>query len=197
MLRLARRIVGEYPPRSVTLRQVQYRCATAGAIPNTTSAYKRLSSLIAQARRTGTFPDLIDSTREVHRPQAFADVGDMLRRMPDFFGLDPRRGQRGDLGAHVAAHAQRGYRGWGTSVQPLTQGEAEPSDSDDQPDRSGGQQDDEGDGLVSWGTAGLRMHIAGPGRAMVKELEQLAQFVEGRWRRAMHSGDHTGDSKAS
>ncbi|MFI9206383.1 hypothetical protein [Streptomyces sp. NPDC053048] len=100
-MRLARHIVGEYPPRSVTLRQVHYRCATAGAIPNTTSAYKRLSSLIAQARRDGTFPDLIDSTREVHRPQAFADVGDMLRCMPDFFRLDRRRGQRVNL--YVAA----------------------------------------------------------------------------------------------
>ncbi|GAA0464354.1 hypothetical protein GCM10009544_28390 [Streptomyces stramineus] len=101
VLLLARRIMGEYPPRSVTLRQVHYRCAAAGAIPNTTSAYKRLSSLIAQERRAGSFPDLIDSTREVHRPQAFADVADMLRCMPDSFRLDRRRGQGVNL--YVAA----------------------------------------------------------------------------------------------
>lgn len=101
VLLLARQIVREYPPRSVTLRQTFYRTISAGAIPNTTSAYKRLSSVIAQARRDGTFPDLIDSTREVHRPPAYADVPDMLRRMPPSFRLDRTRGQQANL--YVAA----------------------------------------------------------------------------------------------
>ncbi|MGW7723079.1 hypothetical protein ACWGJ6_06980 [Streptomyces canus] len=41
---------------------------------------------------------------------------------------------------------------------------------------------------------GLRPYIASAGRReFVRELESLAQFVEGRWRRAMRTGDHTGD----
>ncbi|MFF7134523.1 hypothetical protein ACFZBZ_19460 [Streptomyces sp. NPDC008196] len=43
------------------------------------------------------------------------------------------------------------------------------------------------------GTA-LRPYIASAGRReFVRELKSLAQFVEGRWRRATRTGDHTGD----
>jgi len=52
----------------VTLRQLFYRLVSEKLIPNTESAYKRLSHLTAQARRAGTFPRLIDNGRYIHRP---------------------------------------------------------------------------------------------------------------------------------
>jgi hypothetical protein len=36
-------------------------------LPNTPTAYKRLSDLTAEARRAGTFPSPIDRTRAIHR----------------------------------------------------------------------------------------------------------------------------------
>ncbi|MQB02474.1 MAG: hypothetical protein GEU78_20075, partial [Actinobacteria bacterium] len=50
---------------SVTLRQLFYRLVTSQLIPNSSTAYKRLSALTAQARRDGTFPDLIDRGRQI------------------------------------------------------------------------------------------------------------------------------------
>lgn len=45
---------------------------------------------------------------------------------------------------------------------------------------------------------GLRPWIASAERRrLVRKLEDLAQFVEGRWRRAIRTGDHAGDIEAS
>jgi hypothetical protein len=48
----------------VTLRQLFYRLVSAQVIPNSQAAYKRLSSLTAEARRNGDFPALIDRGRD-------------------------------------------------------------------------------------------------------------------------------------
>ncbi|MEV7011679.1 hypothetical protein [Streptosporangium sp. NPDC051022] len=53
----ARRIVESYGG-DVTLRQVYYRLVTAGILPNVPTAYRHLSSRLAQARREDRFPDL-------------------------------------------------------------------------------------------------------------------------------------------
>ena len=45
----------------VTLRQLFYRLVSALLLPNTQSAYKRLSSVTAEARRRGEFPELVGS----------------------------------------------------------------------------------------------------------------------------------------
>ena len=50
----------------VTLRQLFYRLVSEALIPNAESPYKRLSSLTAEGRREGTFPDLVDHTRQIH-----------------------------------------------------------------------------------------------------------------------------------
>jgi hypothetical protein len=55
----------------VTLRQLFHRLVSAQVILNTQCAYKRLSELTAQARREGTFPALIDRSRQVHEDLAF------------------------------------------------------------------------------------------------------------------------------
>ena len=56
---------------AVTLRQVFYRLVAAGTIPNRRTAYNRLSSLTAAARRAGTFPPLADRTRKIEQYQTF------------------------------------------------------------------------------------------------------------------------------
>jgi hypothetical protein len=66
IIEAARDIVESYDTL-VTLRQLFYRLVAAALILNTDSHYKRLSDLTAQGRRDGTFPDLIDNTRWIHR----------------------------------------------------------------------------------------------------------------------------------
>ncbi|MFE3770917.1 hypothetical protein [Streptomyces sp. NPDC059122] len=97
----ARRIVEGYAPLKVTLRQVMYRLVSEGALPHTAPMYRRLSAQLAQARREGRFPDLIDTVREVHVPPAWPEVGAFVRQMPDWFRLDRTEGQEHAL--YVAA----------------------------------------------------------------------------------------------
>ncbi|MDV9187637.1 hypothetical protein R6L23_05275 [Streptomyces sp. SR27] len=96
----AREIVESYEG-GVTLRQVMYRLASEGVLPHTPSMYRHLSSHLAQARREGRFPDLIDTLREVHVPPAWTDAGTFLRESPEWFGLDLTAGQSHAL--YVAA----------------------------------------------------------------------------------------------
>ncbi|UXY33176.1 hypothetical protein [Streptomyces sp. HUAS TT20] len=97
----ARQIVLGYAPLKVTLRQVMYRLASEGILPHTPPMYRRLSSHLAKARREGRFPDLIDTLREVHVPEAWPDAGAFLREVPDWFRLDRTEGQEHAL--YVAA----------------------------------------------------------------------------------------------
>ena len=97
----ARQIVDGYAPLKVTLRQVMYRLAAEGVLPHTPPMYRRLSSQLAQARREGRFPDLIDTIREVHVPPAWPDAGAFVAEMPTWFHLDRTTGQKRAL--HVAA----------------------------------------------------------------------------------------------
>ncbi|MEU5053730.1 hypothetical protein [Streptomyces sp. NPDC021096] len=97
----AREIVNGYAPLKVTLRQVMYRLVSVGALPHTAPMYRRLSAQLAQARREGRFPELIDTVREVHVPPAWPDVGAFISEMPDWFRLDRTEGQEHAL--YVAA----------------------------------------------------------------------------------------------
>ncbi|MEU6299265.1 hypothetical protein [Streptomyces erythrochromogenes] len=97
----ARQIVDGYAPLKVTLRQVMYRLAAEGVLPHTPPMYRRLSAQLAQARREGRFPDLIDTMREVHVPPAWPDVGAFVAEMPAWFRLDRTAGQEHAL--YVAA----------------------------------------------------------------------------------------------
>ena len=73
---------------SVTLRQLFYRLVSAQILPNTSTAYKRLSEVTAQARRDGTFPALIDRGRKIHEYQAFGGVDDALTWLSRIYRLD-------------------------------------------------------------------------------------------------------------
>ena len=78
---------------SVTLRQLHYRLVSEQAIPNTSTAYKRLSSLTARLRREGAFPELIDRTRAIHRHPTFTSPAHAMQALVDQYRLDRTAGQ--------------------------------------------------------------------------------------------------------
>lgn len=78
---------------SVTLRQLFYRLVSAQEIPNSESAYKRLSRSTAEARRNGTFPDLIDRGRQIHRRPCWDSPADAITAVRDQYRLDRTFGQ--------------------------------------------------------------------------------------------------------
>lgn len=75
VLDYAHTIVAEYDT-PVTLRQLFYRLVAAALLPNTQTAYKRLSDQTAKARRDGWFPDLMDNGRRIHEPVTFTGPAD-------------------------------------------------------------------------------------------------------------------------
>lgn len=77
----------------VTLRQLFYRLVAAQLIPNTSSAYKQLSSKTAEARRRGTFPDLIDRGRVIHRRPHWDSPPHALASLAAQYRLDRTAGQ--------------------------------------------------------------------------------------------------------
>ena len=92
-------IVAEYDTL-VTLRQLFYRLVAAELLPNTDYAYRHLSKLTAVGRRRGTFPDLIDSTRWIHRVAAWEDAEAASGWLRDEFRLDRTAGQ--DVSLYLA-----------------------------------------------------------------------------------------------
>lgn len=95
----AKSIVESYST-PVTLRQLFYRLVSALLIPNSTTAYKGLSSKTAEARRAGAFPDLMDRTRRIHRDLSFAGPVEALRWLERIYRLDRTRDQ--DVSVYLA-----------------------------------------------------------------------------------------------
>ena len=77
----------------VTLRQLFYRLVAAALLPNTTSAYKGLSKVTAEARRARAFPSLIDRTRSIHRFQSFEDAAGARAWLSRIYRRDRTAGQ--------------------------------------------------------------------------------------------------------
>lgn len=92
IVRHASEIVRSYDT-GVTLRQLFYRLVSDGTLANTQSAYKSLSSRTAEARRQGTFPDLIDRGREIHRYETFAGVEQARQWLERIYRRDRTEGQ--------------------------------------------------------------------------------------------------------
>lgn len=88
----ARRIVDDHA-YGVSLRQVYYVLGAAGIVPLTTSSYKHLSAHLAEARRRGAFPDLLDAGRRVHLEPAYGDPGELLAEVPGWYRRDRTSGQ--------------------------------------------------------------------------------------------------------
>jgi len=70
-------IVLSYDTR-VTLRQLFYQLVADHTLPNTQTVYKQLSARTAVGRREGTFPDLTDLNRTIHRRLWFDGRDDAL-----------------------------------------------------------------------------------------------------------------------
>lgn len=92
LLEEAREIVGGYAT-GVTLRQLFYRLVAAHRLPNTSSAYKGLSSRTADARRRGQFPDLIDRGRTIHRHAHWSSPEAALDAVAKQYRRDRTEGQ--------------------------------------------------------------------------------------------------------
>lgn len=72
-----------------TLRQLYYvGAARLGLFPLTQSAYKRLSETSAEARRQGTFPQLVDGTRSIVQRQTDPDPQTFLRGLETAYFRD-------------------------------------------------------------------------------------------------------------
>jgi hypothetical protein len=77
----------------LTLRALFYRLVSEGFIPNVQSAYKRLSALTAEERRQGTFPDLEDRGRQIHRRASCASPQHALEWLTRVYRKDRIEGQ--------------------------------------------------------------------------------------------------------
>jgi hypothetical protein len=77
----------------VTLRQLFYRLVSDGTLPNLDSYYRRLSGRSAQARRDGTFPDLLDRTSRIELPVAFTGPDDARGWLRNMYRRDRTEGQ--------------------------------------------------------------------------------------------------------
>lgn len=86
-------VIAESYDTAVTLRQVFYRLVSEQLIPNTLSAYKRLSDRTSEARRDGTFPALLDQTRKIERPFGEQDVSTALKDLAEYWRRDRTVGQ--------------------------------------------------------------------------------------------------------
>lgn len=79
---------------SVTLRQLFYRLVADQTLPNTRSYYQSLSSCTAEARREGSFPDLLDRTSRIEEPGTFTGPDEALTWLiNDMYRLDRTEGQ--------------------------------------------------------------------------------------------------------
>ena len=90
----ARLIVGEYD-YPITLRQLHYRLVMASDVDyeNTQNDYKYLSERTARGRRDGTFPALLDETREVVHQPVWTSPAHLLRSASSWYRLDRTAGQ--------------------------------------------------------------------------------------------------------
>lgn len=85
---------------SVTLRQLFYRLVAEQLIPNTQSAYSTLSDRTAKARREGSFPDLDDRGRSIHKLASWDSPKDAMAALIDQYRIDRTEGQ--DVSIYLA-----------------------------------------------------------------------------------------------
>jgi Plasmid pRiA4b ORF-3-like protein len=76
----------------VTLRQLFYQLVSRLLIPNKQQAYSRLSSLTAERRRQGEFPELMDANRKIHRHAFWGSPAEVLKDVTSQYRLDRTAG---------------------------------------------------------------------------------------------------------
>jgi hypothetical protein len=79
----------------LTLRQLYYQLVTVNAIPNTLKSYKRLGSIVSDARMTGRLPwdALEDRVRQVKRPAEWENISELIESALYSFRLPRLQGQ--------------------------------------------------------------------------------------------------------
>jgi hypothetical protein len=92
VLDAAREIAAEYE-QAMTLRQLFYRLVVDKVLPNLQTYYRRLSAQTAAARREGTFPDLVDESRDISGGGGYTSPADALRWAADDYSRDRTEGQ--------------------------------------------------------------------------------------------------------
>jgi hypothetical protein len=116
ILNEAERIANSYTT-PVTLRQLHYRLVASGVggYENTQTCYKQLSSLTAEERRAGRFPQLSDRTRGVERPSSWRSPASAIASMIHWYRRDRTEGQdyqiwvlyeKATLGAQIEAWSE-------------------------------------------------------------------------------------------
>lgn len=90
-------IIVEYQEQgfSLTLRQLFYQFVSRGLVPNTQRNYKRLGTIISNARRTGRidWDSIEDRTRHVRELSHWGHPKDILRSAVESFRLDKWKNQ--------------------------------------------------------------------------------------------------------
>jgi hypothetical protein len=87
----ANEIIAEYDAQgySLTLRQLYYQFVSRDILPNTQQSYKRLGSIVNDARLAGLIDwnAIEDRTRNLHKLPAWNDAADLISSNIDYFRL--------------------------------------------------------------------------------------------------------------
>ncbi len=92
ILAVAAQIVRSYDT-GVTLRQLFYQLVIRQLIENNISRYGYLSTITAEARRNGDFPDLVDQRSEILEPNYFLTPEQAIKSLATRFRRDRTEGQ--------------------------------------------------------------------------------------------------------
>jgi hypothetical protein len=115
IIETAARIIDDYAEQglSLTLRQLYYRFVAAAAIPNTEKSYKRIGSIINDARLAGLldWEAIEDRGRELISPSSWSSPQSVLRSAARSFALDHWKDQRYRVEVWVEKQALEGVIG--------------------------------------------------------------------------------------
>ena len=94
----ARQITEDYKRRgfTLTLRQLFYQFVARDLLPNKQAQYKRLGSIVDDARQAGLldWETIEDRTRNVERPSVWTSPEAIIRAVAEQYQEDPWRGQK-------------------------------------------------------------------------------------------------------
>jgi hypothetical protein len=98
LIERANAIIADYQQQDLvlTLRQLFYRFVAADVIPNTEKSYKRLGSIVNDARLAGLldWAAIEDRGRNLNQPSQWDNPGAIIRAASDSYALDKWVGQR-------------------------------------------------------------------------------------------------------
>jgi hypothetical protein len=114
ILKHAAEIVDSYTT-GVTLRQLFYRLVAALILPNLQTRYRQLSAYTAEARRAGTFPELLDRKSRILRPFSFSGPDEAKEWLMNLYTRDRTAGQEWTIytGVEKAGMEQQLYSWFG------------------------------------------------------------------------------------